>query len=221
MAKAEIIHYHNDIVQKRYSLEEGKPSLIIGRDEECDICVDERNVSKHHGKFFLRQGAVYYTDMSSRNGSFVDGARIATEEAVKLENGSVITLSGSFSSTSFKTAVKGGVKEPEDHGDKTVLLSQIPPTGPSDGRRAPGERTVLIGSDSSCDIVIKKPGVSRFHAKAYIRDGRFFIEDTNSTNGTFLNGSRIERPCPINIGDNLYVADVSLMLDRDGVLRMR
>ena len=36
-----------------------------------------------------------------------------------------------------------------------------------------------------------KPGISRLHACIYREDGAFYLEDMNSTNGTFLNGRRL------------------------------
>ncbi|MGC9397503.1 MAG: FHA domain-containing protein [Anaerolineae bacterium] len=48
-------------------------------------------------------------------------------------------------------------------------------------------------------------GVSRRHARIYRREGRLFIEDLDSTNGTFLNDDRLEPyvPCELHDGDTL------------------
>ncbi len=48
-----------------------------------------------------------------------------------------------------------------------------------------------IGRDDANDIVIKNEFVSRHHARVIFEDGKFFLEDLNSTNGTFLNGQRV------------------------------
>ena len=50
---------------------------------------------------------------------------------------------------------------------------------------------IIIGRDSGNDVQIDNVAVSREHAKI-IRDKDYcFIEDLNSTNGTFVNGTRI------------------------------
>ena len=53
-----------------------------------------------------------------------------------------------------------------------------------------GERAV-IGRSAECEVPLDVPAVSRRHA-AILRDrGRFFIEDLQSRNGTFLNDQRV------------------------------
>ncbi len=54
-----------------------------------------------------------------------------------------------------------------------------------------GERTT-IGRSPDCGIFLDDVTVSRRHAVVSARDGRFFIEDQGSLNGTFLNRRRIE-----------------------------
>ncbi len=44
-------------------------------------------------------------------------------------------------------------------------------------------------------------GVSRRHARFYTRDGTCFIEDLDSTNGTFLNGERLTPYLPYAVQD--------------------
>jgi len=44
-------------------------------------------------------------------------------------------------------------------------------------------------------------GVSRRHARIYTRDGTCFVEDLDSTNGTFLNGERITPYLPYAFHD--------------------
>ena len=54
------------------------------------------------------------------------------------------------------------------------------------------EKTIIIGRDKSCNIVINDPLVSRRHAKITVIEGKkFYIEDLNSTNGTYVNNNPI------------------------------
>ncbi|MFZ0428008.1 MAG: SpoIIE family protein phosphatase [Acidobacteriota bacterium] len=50
---------------------------------------------------------------------------------------------------------------------------------------------ITVGRLSESDIVIGNPYVSRHHATIQRRDGDFYIVDTRSTHGTFVNGVRI------------------------------
>jgi FHA domain len=44
-----------------------------------------------------------------------------------------------------------------------------------------------LGSDASCNIVIPHPTISGKHASLRAQEGKFFLTDLDSTNGTYLN----------------------------------
>ncbi|CAG2176321.1 unnamed protein product [Oppiella nova] len=54
-----------------------------------------------------------------------------------------------------------------------------------------------VGNDSSCDVWITDESVSRSHAEIRYdyNDNNYMIKDLNSTNGTFINGNKIESNC--------------------------
>lgn len=53
--------------------------------------------------------------------------------------------------------------------------------------------TFRIGRADQCDICIKHEYVSRQHVEISYKDGQWWIEDLNSSNGIFLNGNKIMR----------------------------
>jgi len=62
---------------------------------------------------------------------------------------------------------------------------------------------LTIGKSSSSDIVLRDDDyVSREHAQVVQRDNGFFIEDLDSSNGTFI---RIQRPVALADGDEILV----------------
>ena len=52
---------------------------------------------------------------------------------------------------------------------------------------------IVIGRDPSADVRTENPYVSRRHARLAFEDGRWALEDTNSTRGLFHHGSRVSR----------------------------
>jgi hypothetical protein len=74
--------------------------------------------------------------------------------------------------------------------------------------RPAGERT-RIGRSPDCDIFLDDVTVSRNHAVLIEEDGRFFVEDQGSLNGTFVNRKRIDR-APLEEGDELQVGKYRL-----------
>ena len=61
---------------------------------------------------------------------------------------------------------------------------------------------IKIGRDSSADLKLQDPFISRLQAEIYKEHEKWFIRDIQSKNGTFLNGNRIdENPIPLKQGD--------------------
>ncbi|MEO1130340.1 MAG: SpoIIE family protein phosphatase [Planctomycetota bacterium] len=64
-----------------------------------------------------------------------------------------------------------------------------------------------LGRSTSCDYCLPAPSVSRSHARAQHREGRWFLADLGSTSGTFVNGLRLERDQPVLLdrGDDIVM----------------
>lgn len=75
---------------------------------------------------------------------------------------------------------------------------------------------LIIGRGRDCDIVISDSSVSRKHACLYYDNGRIFIRDLNSSNGTIVNGSLLHGNQQSNLLDNYTISlgDVHLTISR-------
>lgn len=74
----------------------------------------------------------------------------------------------------------------------------------------------LIGRSSRADICIVDPTVSREHAVLLRRSDGWFITDTGSKAGVYVNGNPTEGRCPVYIGDKIALGDSVLTLKRAG-----
>jgi serine phosphatase RsbU (regulator of sigma subunit)/pSer/pThr/pTyr-binding forkhead associated (FHA) protein len=83
--------------------------------------------------------------------------------------------------------------------------------GPESGREfaLTGDRAV-IGRDPDVDVSLRSKAVSRHHAQIWCVRGEYFVEDLGSTNGTLLNGKRIDRRMPLADRDRLRVGEFTL-----------
>jgi FHA domain-containing protein/uncharacterized protein DUF1707 len=72
--------------------------------------------------------------------------------------------------------------------------------------------TVTVGRSHDCDVVVGEETVSRFHAELrHMDDDAWLVRDLDSTNGTWLNGSRVHeaRVCG---GDVLWLGGLRMEL---------
>jgi pSer/pThr/pTyr-binding forkhead associated (FHA) protein len=71
-----------------------------------------------------------------------------------------------------------------------------------------------IGRNVNNTIYVEDDFASATHAMLTFRGRAWFIEDQGSTNGTYVNGHRIERPVALSYGDELTIGRVRMRLER-------
>jgi predicted component of type VI protein secretion system len=71
-----------------------------------------------------------------------------------------------------------------------------------------------IGRNVNNTIFVEDDFVSANHAMLTFRGRSWFVEDQGSTNGTHVNGHRIDRPVALSFGDELTIGRVRMRLDR-------
>ena len=65
---------------------------------------------------------------------------------------------------------------------------------------------LTVGRASGCQIALEDDkAVSQLHARVFRRDGRLFVEDLGSTNGTYLNAKKVGGAVGLQKGDRLQV----------------
>ena len=82
-----------------------------------------------------------------------------------------------------------------------------------DGTEHELKEAVTIGRDPGNDITFPSPAVSREHAVVTLSEGRWFLEDRGSFNGTFLNGTRLQpgTPLPLRHSDRIGIGGETLL----------
>ena len=68
----------------------------------------------------------------------------------------------------------------------------------------------IIGRSGEASLKVRTSVVSREHCRLYEKDGALYVEDLNSSNGTFVNEEKITAITPIATGDFLTVGPVTL-----------
>lgn len=95
-------------------------------------------------------------------------------------------------------------KSVETVSDSSLVL--VTPTGT---KVTNSKKDVYVGRNSAeCDIVVENKNASNKHVHFMFRDGKWIVEDLNSTNGTWINGEKIlpMHPLVLNSGDRICIA---------------
>jgi ABC-type multidrug transport system ATPase subunit len=76
--------------------------------------------------------------------------------------------------------------------------------GPRTGEKIPlSASPFIIGRESSIEVLVNLESISRKHLRVSKGDLGYIIEDLNSSNGTYVNDVRIEKPYQIKDGDRI------------------
>jgi ABC-type multidrug transport system ATPase subunit/predicted component of type VI protein secretion system len=168
-----------------------KSSWVIGRTEGCDLVVPFPSVSSRHCR--LSQFANGYTveDLGSTNGTYVNGARIAPHDPVRVAHGTRITLGGEV-----EMPWPGPKDRPSGRG-ATVVNARVSSGGTARSVVAPvsGPKPITIGRSPESDVQIDLPIISWKHAEITLENGQYILTDQGSTNGTAIGelSNRIQR----------------------------
>lgn len=202
----------------------------VGR-ENADILLSHNTVSRKHAKITVLEGQISVEDLGSTNGTFVDGKRLSEGESVEIKDANELmfgsmTLKYEAPLASIDEEVEEPISddlaeqvEPEATGEVEVEAEAEPAaeSEPIEETSAPAgylvdkedfskyeiaEGTNTIGRRDGNDIIIGDPYVSGSHAELVAENGIFTITDIGSTNGTFINGVRLEPNQPRDILDS-------------------
>lgn len=70
-----------------------------------------------------------------------------------------------------------------------------------------------IGRSKEADLTIPYPAISRKHCELYEENGRLFLRDNGSLNGTLLQGQFVDGVASIDIGDEFVIGNLLFRLD--------
>lgn len=194
-------------------------AFCIGFDGNGELQVDDQLISRARAAVFLRDRQWWVRDIGSRDDELlIDGVRVqsaAVAGAAKLQFGQppVQVMLEVVDVTGIQPPGSGAVSTAVDPDTRTRLHPSLvrPDASPahatvtsalrvqvgSDPATREFTSTVRIGRGADCAIRIDDDGVSRVHSEIFRMGGHWCVRDLGSSNGTFLDGARIEEaPLP-------------------------
>lgn len=103
----------------------------------------------------------------------------------------------------------------QPHASGTTPRRLVITSGPKEGMEIelPSEQ-LTIGRSSESGLVIRDDYTSTHHARLMLWNDEWVIQDLDSTNGTFLDGTRVTLPTPVRPGSTVTIGTTSFELRR-------
>jgi pSer/pThr/pTyr-binding forkhead associated (FHA) protein len=225
------------------------PSLVFGREAGCDVVVTGQDVSRRHAEITQTPRGYLLAD-SSTNGTFVNEARVEGQRILQRADVIRIgdeqfrfyadaaaptappprPVAGTPEAASQAPAGAGARLKDTVHGLESAL--RLPQTGALAGFLVKsgvlkGQRLQVrtpvanVGRADYNDLVLPDPSVSTSHAKLQRREGVWVLVDLDSTNGSFVDGERVQGESPLAPGALVRFGDVELVFaPTDDALRV-
>ena len=154
--------------------------IKIGSSQSCDLVLDSQYVSSLHAEMtILDDGQIILEDKNSKNGTTVGNKKIEPGREVNVQRGDRISFA-----------------------DVPLVWAKVPVA-----EKLTAYKSVYnIGSNYRNEMIVNSQTVSRFHASVRVgKDGKVYIHDNGSRNGTMVNGVKIAANKDVRIkkGDNI------------------
>ncbi|AMM19506.1 hypothetical protein AX769_04305 [Frondihabitans sp. PAMC 28766] len=77
-----------------------------------------------------------------------------------------------------------------------------------------GDGPLTIGRSNESNLIIRDDYTSTHHARLMLWNGRWVVQDLDSTNGTFVDGEKVTVPTPVPLNTTVTIGTTSFELRR-------
>ena len=143
------------------------------------VCINPADFErlKDHRDYLEREWSALLADVATRVGIRIEG-----EPAVHLREQERVTAG----------AIEIYVERNPDEVEAPARFVLLAVSGPAADVSFLINGATRVGRSPAADIVLSDPSVSRSHALLDVRAGKLYVQDAGSTNGTYVNGERID-----------------------------
>ena len=177
-----------------------RKTLSIGRLEDNDIVIPSQIVSSRHARLEQVNGGGYKLVMAAeaKNPILFDGRPL--DDSRVLHHDDILRI-GSLDPGIMVTMIYNAPSEASQQVERDIVF---------------GEKTLIqMGRDPGNDVVIPSSNVSRFHAQIQKVGQRYRVEDLRSSNGTYVNGERIDGSVWLKPNDSIRVGQYRFVMGKD------
>ncbi len=201
--------------------------ILLGRfdpgaltNPDIDLSFDDRKsriISRRHARIIGHDGCHLIEDMGSTNGTLINGKRLRIGQKILLQSGDRVTLGNhEFLYRPIPDLRVSSESMPQVY--LWVMFTGRRFSLPLWGETIVGRRDPIVGFTPDIDLAEEEEAaqvVARRHVKIFARQGRHYVEDMGSANGTKLNGAPLGIGARglLNLGDHLWLGGCVLAYD--------
>ena len=164
-----------------------RPEVRVGFDRTNEVAVPFEGVSRRHARISFDGKSYWIEDLGSSNGTFLNGRRLVRKQ--RLAHLDVVTL-GRYADFIFVRRQVPTARSTRS-GIRSASLEVL--DGPEAGSRREIPRgSITIGRSLASNVVVDSHLVSKSHARLERSGLQLVAIDLQSSNGTFVNGERID-----------------------------
>ena len=165
-----------------------RDEFTVGRKEGNVIRLTERNVSRNHARIMRENSRFYLNDLSSYNGTRLNGRRIRGK--MPLSPGDEIGIGDYTLKIEALAAAEGSTSVPPAEAAKAPQITVVV-DGQAAAVHALSDVPHVIGRGDEATIRLDDPKASRVHARLHLLQGRYFVEDAGGVGGIRIGGHRV------------------------------
>lgn len=198
------------MLQVKYKNSDKRPLWLvdaqytIGSGANCDIPIDDASVAAHQATLKVTPEGVSIVNMGIAESLAVNGELLAKHRPL-VHGDEVIVGSVALELVDPKllreSAEARAPQAAEKKGNSSVWSLKAMNTALAT-KHFPIDRDVVLGRSNECDITLGVAHLSRRHARLRLVDKQLEVEDLRSSNGTFVNGTKVEKSL-LRDGDEL------------------
>lgn len=183
-------------------------SLTIGRGQHCDLTLADPRISARHARIVQTPQGFLLTDLGSRQGTYVNGQRV---QNVLLHGGERVRLGHTdLAFTTPSTRAIASSSAYQHRSDSPTAYLAVVVGAHEFGARQPVNADVVLGRYTGCPLDLSADAlISQRHAWLGYKEGKWYIADLGSGNGTLV-GGRVIKSQWLQSGDEIQLGNTRI-----------
>lgn len=178
-----------------------EPKVVLGRGSQNDLIISDEAVADIHAEIRVDHENLTLVRRTVKGHLSLNGKSI--EKGARLKPGDLVTVGNTELQVVDPKQESRKVEPTVVRADESSSAWALKANHTALGNRVfTLKEETIVGRSNECDITLAAAHLSRRHAKLVVKEGMLYVKDLGSSNGTYLNGKRVNE-ARVKRGDDL------------------